>query len=86
MPRCSTEASVHIELSDPIRQLPLALATVQPSLEIGRDIVQANARLNPHGAQEPLRKRDVPLGSLYSEIPNLPVLVWLSCSCRDTAK
>ena len=35
MPRCSTEASVHIELSGPIRQLPLALATVQPSLDIG---------------------------------------------------
>jgi hypothetical protein len=43
MPRCSTEASVHIELSGPIRLLLLALATVQPSLEIGQDIVQANA-------------------------------------------
>jgi hypothetical protein len=86
MPRCSTEASVHIELSGPIRQLLLVLATVQPSPEISQDIVQANARLSPHDAQEPLRKRNVSLGFLYSEIPNLPVLVWFSCSCRETAK
>ena len=48
--------------------------------------MHANARLSSHEVPEPLRKRDVAFGFLYSEIPNLPVLAWFSRSCREMNK